>query len=171
MNSYRPLDNVYNVQLICGCECNLIFQLEQQICLFLVRSKSDRTSYSLGLNESYLRKFFERFRYTKVEIPSMLKGTSGIFHPFSFEISTRSGRRILGDLVSDKSPVDETKVLSLYIKMFDTGIKDVYLCVSPALTPNARKLAKLYNIKVIEAKSKDKLLKKFEESIRKIIYK
>lgn len=82
---------------------------------------------------------------------SSVVGKSGVRHSFSFTLDDPSGPVLVGDVCVGESDIDETKVLSLFIKFYDVGSKTAILCVSPRLSDQAVRLARLYNILVVEA--------------------
>ena len=64
--------------------------------------------------------------------------------------------------------VSEQPVIALFAKIFDVSPDKAYLIAIPKVSDNGKKMAKLYNIQIVEARNqkeaintlKDKLLKK-----------
>ena len=79
-------------------------------------------------------------------------GKSGIRHKFTFGTEGKGGANLACDVVVGSAPVDETRVLSLFIKVYDVGVKQAMLCVVPSLSSEAMKLANQYKILVVEAR-------------------
>jgi len=86
-----------------------------------------------------------------ISSPGKVVGKSGVEHSFSFASKNKDELRLVGDVILSATDEDETKVLSLFIKVYDVGAKRALLCVSPRLTPEASRLARLYNILTIES--------------------
>ena len=89
--------------------------------------------------------------------PCQATGKSGIKHNFTFGFGEPRNLNIVGDVVIDSKPIDETKVLSLFIKVYDVGARHTMLCVSPSLTSEAKKLSSLYKIVTVESGDRTKL--------------
>ena len=89
--------------------------------------------------------------------PLSTVGKSGIKHKFTFGTSGKEGTEVVCDVVVSSSPVDETKVLSLFIKVYDVGAKQAVLCAVPSLSSEARKLANQYKILVVESKDDSRI--------------
>ncbi len=100
--------------------------------------------------------------------PCQFTGRSGVRHGFTFGFGDTAAAKVVGDVVISGMPVDETKVLSLFIKIYDTGAKRGVLCAVPALTPEAKKLSSLYNILTVEAESSERLLALATESLQRL---
>ena len=72
-------------------------------------------------------------------------------------------------VVSDPpAPIDETTVLSLFIKVYDVNANSVVLCAVPSLTPEAKKLASQYKMVVLEAPNEDQVLVRLPDVLRKL---
>lgn len=89
--------------------------------------------------------------------PFQATGKSGVKHNFTFGFGEPRNINVVGDVVIDSKPIDETKVLSLFIKVYDVGAKHTLLCVSPSLTSEAKKLSSLYKIVTVESGDRTKL--------------
>jgi hypothetical protein len=105
-----------------------------------------------------------------IETPAQIVGKSGVQHQFSFASTEGKNPSFVGDVIIGPGEKDETKVLSLFIKVYDIGAKRAILCVTPKLTNEAAKLARLYNILTVEspdAKLLPKMLQDLMERISK----
>jgi hypothetical protein len=89
--------------------------------------------------------------------PCQATGKSGVKHNFTFGFGEPRSMNVVGDVVIDSKPIDETKVLSLFIKVYDVGARHTILCVSPSLTSEAKKLSTLYKIVTVESADRTKL--------------
>jgi len=109
----------------------------------------------------------------EVESPAFIKGKSGANH--MFDIATYKGEwkvtrkvAVIDLATTTENTVTEQPVIALFAKIFDVSPDSAYLIAIPSISQNGKKMAELYNIKVIEAKNqkeaikalKDKLLKK-----------
>jgi len=109
----------------------------------------------------------------EVESPAFIKGKSGANHMFDiaaykgFFLSARKVT-VIDLATSAENAVSEQPVIALFAKIYDVSPGSAYLIAIPKMSENGKKMAELYNIKVIEAKNqkeainalKDKLLKK-----------
>jgi hypothetical protein len=100
--------------------------------------------------------------------PALVAGKSGVQHSFSFALGGRNSQDIVGDVIVGQEDEDETKVLSLFIKVYDVGAKRALLCVSPRLTPEALKLARLYNILTIETPDPKQIPRMLEDVLKRL---
>ena len=98
----------------------------------------------------------------------MAPGKSGVRHSFTLGASVEKVPSLVCDVVSGAAPLDETKVLSLFIKVYDVGAKTAVLCAIPALTEGARKLASLYKMVVIEAADKERAVSSLTENLGRL---
>jgi len=106
----------------------------------------------------------------QVESPAFLKGKSGANHMFDIvaykEEATRKVTVI--DLASStEDVVSEQPVIALFAKIFDVSPDRAYLIAFPGLGENGKKMAELYNIQIIEAKSQKEALKALKEKLLK----
>jgi hypothetical protein len=100
--------------------------------------------------------------------PVAIIGKSGVRHTFSFSLGDGDEPDIVCDVIVGDMEQDETRVLSLFIKVFDTGPKRAILCVSPKLTIEASRLAMLYNIVTLESADPGKLPRMIEEVLKRM---
>ena len=104
----------------------------------------------------------------KVTSPAKVTGKSGVEHIFSFASSEKNNLNLVGDMILGSGEKDETKVLSLFIKVYDVGAKRAILCVTPRLTPEASRLARLYNILTIESPDARLLPNMLQDLLRRL---
>lgn len=102
--------------------------------------------------------------------PLVVTGKSGVRHMFTFGMKGPVSVVLACDVVvSDPpAPIDETKVLALFIKVYDVNANNVVLCAVPSLTPEAKKLASQYKIVVLEAPDKEQIFAKLPDVLRKL---
>ena len=73
--------------------------------------------------------------------PLVVAGRSGIRHSFTLGMKDPVSVVLACDVVVGPAPIDETKVLSLFIKVYDVNANHVILCAVPSLTPEAVRAA------------------------------
>jgi predicted RNA-binding Zn-ribbon protein involved in translation (DUF1610 family) len=104
-----------------------------------------------------------------------LEGTSGVKHAFAL-IASNLGEKadggkpnIVGDIVIGEKLADEPVILSTFAKAYDVGVKLVFLVTVPGLTEQAKRLAKFYNINVLESTSPGSAVDVLWEAVQKLI--
>lgn len=102
--------------------------------------------------------------------PLVVAGKSGVRHSFTLGMEGPVSVALACDVVvaDPPAPINETKVLSLFIKVYDVNANNVVLCAIPSLTPEAEKLASQYKMIVLEAPDKEQVLAKLPEVLRKL---
>jgi hypothetical protein len=105
----------------------------------------------------------------EVEAPSFLKGKSGANH--MFDVVARKGDTarkvtVIDLATSTGSAVSEQPVIGLFAKIFDVSPSNAYLIAVPRMTENAKKMAELYNIQVIEATNEKEVVKALKEKMK-----
>jgi hypothetical protein len=114
-----------------------------------------------------IREFLEQNKF-EVESPAFLKGKSGASH--MFDIAGYKGeitrKVIVIDLsTSAEAGVSEQPVIALFAKTFDVSPDAAFLIAIPKMSENAKKMAELYNIKIIEARNQKEAVKALKERI------
>lgn len=90
--------------------------------------------------------------------PGSLSGKSGASHSFDVMGIDKTGNTIIVDTIVSKEPVDVSAVMNLFVKILDTSpTKSILVCV-PSITESAKKLASLYGIIIVEAKSPNDII-------------
>ena len=83
-------------------------------------------------------------------MPGILTGKSGIEHTFGIIGVNKQGRTVAIDLAISKTKINEGPILAMSAKVMDTNpTKSVIICV-PSLQENAKKVAGIYGISVVE---------------------
>jgi len=106
--------------------------------------------------------------FGNLKSPAAFIGKSGVRHTFSFSVGEGEKPDIVCDVIIGKVDQDETRVLSLFIKVFDVGPKRAILCVSPRLTKEAVRLAMLYNIITLESPDPSRLPQMIEGVLKRM---
>jgi ATP-dependent Clp protease adapter protein ClpS len=91
-----------------------------------------------------------------VEGPAFLKGKSGANHMFDIVARDKSNARkatVIDVATSTEGVVIEQPVIALFAKIFDVSPDKAYLVAIPKMNDNGKKMAGLYNIQIVEAKS------------------
>jgi hypothetical protein len=104
----------------------------------------------------------------QVEGPAFLKGKSGANHMFDIvAYKGETARKVtVVDLASStESAVSEQPVIALFAKIFDVSPDSAYLIAIPRISENGKKMAELYNIKIIEARNQKEAIKALKEKI------
>ena len=106
----------------------------------------------------------------EVEAPSFLKGKSGANHVFDVVARKGDGAKkltVVDVATSPESAVSEQPVIALFAKIFDVSPDHAYLIAVPRISENAKKMAELYNIQIIEGVDQKEALKTLREKIKK----
>ena len=100
--------------------------------------------------------------------PLVVAGKSGVRHSFTLGMKDPVSIVFVCDVVVGPTPIDETKVLSLFIKVYDVNANHVVLCAVPSLTPEAKKLASQYKMVILEAPDKEQVIAKLPDILRNL---
>jgi hypothetical protein len=97
----------------------------------------------------------------KVECPAFLRGKSGANHYFDIAAYKEdvSKMMVLDLAKSSADVVSEQIVIALFAKMFDVSPDKAFLIALPRLSENGKRMAELYNIHLVEAKSQSEAAK------------
>jgi len=98
--------------------------------------------------------------------PLVVTGRSGVRHSFTLGMKDPVSVLLACDVVVEPAPIDETKVLSLFIKVYDVNANHGILCAVPSLTPEAKRLATQYKMVVLEAPEEEKVIAKLPDVLR-----
>jgi predicted RNA-binding Zn-ribbon protein involved in translation (DUF1610 family) len=83
-------------------------------------------------------------------MPGILEGKSGINHTFGIMGTNKNKKTVAIDLAISKSKINEGPILAMSAKVMDTNPTKAIIIAVPGLQDNARKVAGIYNIIVIE---------------------
>jgi len=104
----------------------------------------------------------------KVESPAFLKGKSGANHMFdivAYKVEATRKVTVIDLASSTENAVPEQPVIALFAKIFDVSPDSAYLIAIPKMGENGKKMAELYNIKVIEAKNQKEAIKALKDKM------
>jgi hypothetical protein len=106
----------------------------------------------------------------EVESPAFLKGKSGASHMFdivAYEGKTAKKMSVIDVAMSVENTVSEQPVIALFAKIFDVSPDSAYLIAIPKINDNGRKMAELYNIRVLEVRNQKEAIKALKEALAK----
>lgn len=98
----------------------------------------------------------------EVEGPAFLKGKSGANHTFDLAARSKDAARkvtVIDLATATEGSVSEQSVIALFAKTFDVSPEKAYLVAIPRLNDNGKRMAELYNIKVIEARNQSEAIR------------
>jgi transcription elongation factor Elf1 len=154
-----------------SCHANSTFEeasLKEVYSYTLKESIRNESSLSFFLVPA-IREFLTA-QGLKVESPAFLTGKSGAKH--SFDIVANKGnslhKAIVVDLATSKEGVvSEQPIIALFAKVFDVTPESAFLIAVPKLSENAKKMAELYNVRIIEAENPDEAVEALKASLKK----
>lgn len=104
----------------------------------------------------------------EVDSPAFLKGKSGANHMFdivAYKGNAKQKVSVIDLATSTEKPVSEQPVIALFAKIFDVSPDNAYLIAIPTIGENGKRMAELYNIKIIEARNQKEALGALKEKI------
>ncbi len=132
------------------------------------RSEKSKFKVADSLDGRTLRDLREKSDLGGMASPYTASGKSGIKHSFTLGLGDTQTTSLVCDVVTGSAHVDETKVLSLFIKVYDVGAKHAILCVVPELSPEAKKLSSMYKITTVVAPKRGEVVKRLSEVLQRI---
>lgn len=152
-----------------NCHANSNFEdaVIREVYAYSLREEV-RTESNLGWTIiSPIRELLQENGFT-VESPAFLKGKSGANHIFDVAAFKRGMTRkvtVIDLATSTEAAVTEQPVIALFAKIYDVSPDNAYLIAIPRMSDNGKKMAGLYNIKIIEAKSQKEAVKAVREKM------
>ena len=148
------------------CDKSFTFESATYVDVYSYRlSNKARKEASLGwILISPIREFLETHGF-KVETPGFLKGKSGANHMFDVTAYRKGVTKELSVIDLATSPQDlvtEQPVIAMFAKIYDVAPDRACLIAIPKISPNGGKMAKLYNITLIEAKNPQEAVRMLE---------
>jgi hypothetical protein len=83
-------------------------------------------------------------------MPGILTGKSGISHTFGMMGTNTDNKTVAIDIAISRSKINEGPILAMSAKVMDTSPTKSIIIAVPGLQENAKKVAGIYNIQVIE---------------------
>ena len=128
-------------------------------------SEEARKEASLGwILVMPIREFLESHGF-EVETPGFLKGKSGASHMFDITAFKKGEVRnvtVIDLATSAENDVSEQPVIAMFAKIYDVAPETACLIAIPKIADNGRKMAKLYNITLIEARNPKEAVRALE---------
>lgn len=118
-----------------------------------------------------VRQFLESKGY-KVEAPGFLKGKSGASHMFDVAASQKEGTKeilVIDIATATDDEVTEQPVIALFAKIYDVTPSRACLIAVPRMSENGRRMAKLYNISLVETKDQNEVVNGLKIVCTKVI--
>lgn len=97
--------------------------------------------------------------------PPNIEGRSKVRHTFDM-IGIKNGTSVVADMNVNKKGVSSEPVLTFYAKMLDVSPTEKFFIAVPRLTDDARNLATMYGIEVVEARDEGEMLINFISEFR-----
>lgn len=116
-----------------------------------------------------IREFLESHGF-KVETPGFLKGKSGANHMFditAFRLGATKDMTVIDLATSAEDVISEQPVIAMFAKIYDVSPDNACLIAIPKTTENGKKMAKIYNITLVEAKNPKEAIKTLEKVCNK----
>lgn len=104
----------------------------------------------------------------EVESRAFLKGKSGANHMFDIVAYKGDVKRkvtVIDLAISTEDAVPEQPVIALFAKIFDVSPDSAYLIAIPEMSENGKKMAGLYNIKVVEAENQEDVIEALKDKL------
>jgi hypothetical protein len=146
-------------------ECHSAFTFEdasfRNVYTYTLSAEA-RKEASLGwIMADPIRQFLEDQGY-KVETPGFLKGKSGASHVFNvaaFRGENKKETLVVDIATATEDEVTEQPVIALFAKIYDVTPNQACFIAIPKINENGRRMAKLYNINLVEAKNQAEAIK------------
>jgi hypothetical protein len=133
---------------------------------YTLKANVNTGSSSKWLLSSAISKFLTEEGLT-VESSALVKGKSGANHTFDLVAYKKTNsKKIVIDLAIDENSVSEQAVIALFAKIYDVSPDKAYLIALPKVNENAKKMAELYNIQAIEAKTPEEAIASLKEKMK-----
>ncbi len=162
----KSFDIPVTVNFCRDCRANFTFEeaIIKDVYSYSLKEEVKEEAVVGGVVLAPLRELLEENGF-EVESPAFLKGKSGANHMFdivAFKGETTRKPIVIDVAVSSLDIVTEQPVIALFAKIFDVSPENAFLIAIPAINDNGKKMAELYKIQVIEAKSQKEAIKYFE---------
>jgi len=153
--------------------CHLTFTFEdaviKDIYSFSLKEEVREETSSGLVFIAPIREFLQENGF-EVESPAFLKGKSGANHQFDIVAYKGEEKRkvmVIDFAASSEDIVPEQPVIALFAKIYDVSPDSAYLIVIPKISDNGKKMAELYDIKLIEAKSQKEAINALETAMHR----
>lgn len=103
----------------------------------------------------------------EAERPGAMEGQSGVQHKYTM-ICRKGNKTMAIDTAFSNVIVGDAPVVKVFAKAYDSKPDIATLIAMPGLTSQAKKMAKQYNINVVEASTNEEMTKKLDEMIPRL---
>ena len=121
-----------------------------------------------SVDEDFIKAMGQSASIGPIATPYAATGKSGVRHQFTLGAAKNGKTSLACDIVVGNAPVDETKVLALFIKVYDLEATSPVLCAVPSISEGARRLAGQYKISVLESSDSGHLAAKLSDLLPKL---
>jgi hypothetical protein len=113
-----------------------------------------------------LKEVRKRLRAQGIEVNVLVKvrGRSGVEHDIDL-VAEKGDKWILLDAITADSLIDETRLLPLLVKIYDTQPYRAVIIAIPGLTKEASRIARSCGLRVIEVGAQSNVLSEVERTI------
>ena len=102
-----------------------------------------------------------RSRGFSIQAPGFVNGRSGEEHMFDLIAQRGPEKSMAVDVFVSDSYVPERVVTLMFAKLYDTALRDAFLIAVPGFREEAKRLANLYRIRLVEGTTRDEVLRNF----------
>lgn len=163
---YRRVPNIYRCENckrtfsvpkiihICNdCDCSCTYETAQlrPIYSYVFNEKFREEIAAQSTLETPLTLVFQDEGF-QAERSKTLRGASGVEHNFDF-VADRGSERFIFSINTDPEEVKPEKVIEFFAKLFDVDAKNPVMIVMPRLSEEARRIAEMYRINVVEGEN------------------
>lgn len=154
------------------CHTNSTFEdvVIKDIYVYTMKEEVKEEVSASWIALSPIKDFLEENGF-EVESPAYLEGKSGAHHTFDIAAFKEGKKREVMVIDWTSSPtgeaVQEQPVIALFAKIFDVSPDNAYLVAIPRLSENGKKMAKLYNIEVVETRNQEDAAKALRHRLLK----
>ncbi|NWF87180.1 hypothetical protein HXY32_05165 [Candidatus Bathyarchaeota archaeon] len=155
-----------------NCHANFTFEDAVIKDVYAYKLKKEAKEVSVGwIVIAPIRDFLVENGF-EVESPAFIKGKSGANHTFDIVAYRKKGENaqkttVIDLATSSENTVSEQPVIALFAKTYDVLPESAYLIAIPKMSENGKKMAELYNIKLIEAKNQKEAIKALATLMKK----
>lgn len=148
------------------CSQNFSFEdaLYKNVYLYKISAQAMREAAVGPILVAPIRELLEEDGFD-VETPGFLKGRSGASHMFDIMASRGGISRnvtVIDLATTTDDVVTEQSVIGMFAKVYDVSPDNACLIVIPKISDDGKRLAALYKIKVIEAKSRKEAVERLK---------
>jgi transcription elongation factor Elf1 len=145
-------------------DCQFTFTFEdavyKDVYSYTLSPDAGKEASSSWIMVNPIREFLKSKSF-KVETPGFLKGKSGASHAFDVIAFQKEGGKeviVIDIATATEDEVSEQPVIALFAKIYDVSPDHACLIAVPRINENGKRMAKLYNISLIETKDQNEAI-------------